>query len=166
MLVERFKSVRQEALQTMEQIETICRQLPSYKLLLTIPGFGPYIAPLVLSALANPLRFKSRKQVIRLAGLDLNANRSGKTGQDSVPVISKKGDADLRYGLYQAALIASCHNDNFRRIYNRMLEGRQQERGIKTKARVKLAAKMLVVAWTMLKNNEPFDPNHLLAEPV
>jgi transposase len=166
MLVARFKSVRQERLQTMEQIETICRKLPAYKLLLTIPGFGPYIAPLVLSALANPLRFKSRKQVIRLAGLDLNASRSGKTSQDSVPVISKKGDADLRYGLYQAALIASYHNDSFRRIYHRMLEGRQGERGIKTKARVKLAAKMLVVAWTMLKNNEPFNPNHLLAEPV
>ena len=166
MLVERFKSVRQESLRTMEQIETICRKLPSYKLLLTIPGFGPYIAPLVLSALANPLRFKSRKQVIRLAGLDLNASRSGKKSQDSVPVISKKGDADLRYGLYQAALIASYHNDYFRRIYHRMLEGRQGERGIKTKARVKLAAKMLVVAWTMLKNNEPFNPNHLLAEPV
>jgi transposase len=166
MLVERFKSVRQESLQIMEQIEAICRRLPSYKLLLTIPGFGPYIAPLVLSALANPLRFKSRKQVIRLAGLDLNANRSGKKSQDSVPVISKKGDADLRYGLYQAALIASYHNDYFRTIYHRVLEGRQGERGIKTKARVKLAAKMLVVAWTMLKNNEPFNPNHLLTEPV
>lgn len=166
MLVERFKAVREEKQHTMDQIETICRDMPSYKLLLTIPGFGPYIAPLVLSALADPLRFKSRKQVIRLAGLDLNASRSGKKSQDSVPVISKKGDADLRYGLYQAALIASYHNAYFRRIYHRMLEGRQGERGIKTKARVKLAAKMLVVAWTMLKNNEPFNQNYHLAEPV
>jgi transposase len=165
-LVERFKAVREESLQTMEQIAIICRQLPSYKLLLTIPGFGPYIAPLVLSALANPLRFKSRKQVIRLAGLDLNASRSGKKSQDSVPVISKKGNADLRYGLYQAALVASYHNNGFRRIYHRMLEGRNGERGIKTKARVKIAAKMLVIAWTMLKNKEPFNPNYLLAEPV
>ena len=45
-----------------------------------------------------------------------------------------------------------------------MLEGRQGERGIKTKARVKLAAKMLVVAWTMLKNNEPFDALRMLGE--
>jgi transposase len=165
MLVERFKAVREEKAQVMEQIETVCRNLPAYHLLLTIPGFGPYIAPLVLSTLANPLRFKSRKQVIRLAGLDLNASRSGKKSQESVPVISKKGDAELRYGLYQAGLIASCHNDYFRRLYNRMLEGRLGERGIKTKARVKLAAKMLVIAWTMLKNNEPFNPNQLLAEP-
>ena len=68
-----------------------------------------------------------------------------------MPVISKKGDAELRYGLYQAALIASYHNDAFRQMYNRMIEGRQGERGIKTKARVKIAAKMLVIALDHVK---------------
>ena len=54
MQVERFKAVENELEQVMDQqIKNICRKLPSYKLLLTIPGFGPYIAPLVLSALAN-----------------------------------------------------------------------------------------------------------------
>jgi transposase len=165
MLVKQFKAAEEQIDQVMEMLGIVCKGLPSYRLLLTIPGCGPYIAPLVLSALANPLRFKSRRQVIRLAGLDLNASRSGKKSQDSVPVISKKGDAELRYGLYQAGLIASYHNDVFGRMYNRMLEGRQSERGIKTKIRVKLAAKMLVIAWTMLKNNEPFNPNQLLTEP-
>ena len=164
LLVERLKAVKDELAQTMQQIEGLCQGLPGYKLLLTIPGFGPYIAALVLSALADPFRFASRKQVIRLAGLDLNASRSGKKSADSVPVISKKGDADLRYALYQAALIASYHNDGFRRIYHRMIENRGGERGIKTKARVKLAAKMLVIAWTLLKNSEPFDETRLLAE--
>lgn len=164
LLVERLKLVRAEIAQTMQLIENVCKKISGYKLLLTIPGFGPYISSLVLAALANPLRFSSRKQVVRLAGLDLNANRSGKKSRDSVPVISKRGDADLRYALYQAALIASYHNDGFRRIFYRMLDSRQGERGIKTKARVKLAAKMLVIAWTMLKNNAFFDETHLLAE--
>ena len=150
----------------MQHLESECQNLSGYKLLLTIPGFGPYISALVVGALANPFRFTSRKQVIRLAGLDLNASRSGKKSQDSVPKISKRGKADLRYALYQAALIASYHNDGFRRLYHRMLEGRHGERGIKTKVRVKLAAKMLVVAWTMLKNNEPFDARRLLGESV
>jgi len=164
LLVERLKGVKNQITQTMQQIEGLCQTLPGYKLLLSIPGFGPYIAALVLAALADPFRFASRKQVIRLAGLDLNASRSGKKSLDSVPVISKKGDADLRYALYQAALIASYHNDDFRRFYHRMLDGRQGERGIKTKARVKLAAKMLIIAWTLLKNNESFDERRLLAE--
>ena len=164
-LVERLKAVRQETAHTMQLIESTCKTISGYKLLLTIPGFGPYIAALVLATLANPHRFAGRKQVIRLAGLDLNASRSGKTSQKSVPVISKNGNADLRYALYQAALIASYHNDGFRRLFNRMLEGRQNERGIKTKARVKLAAKMLIIAWTMLKDNAVFDEKRLLAEP-
>ena len=166
LLVERLKDVRQQISQTMQRIQDICEGLSGYKLLLTIPGFGPYIGALVVSVLANPFRFTHRKQVIRLAGLDLNASRSGKKSRDSVPKISKKGNADLRYALYQAALIATYHNDGFRRLYQRMLDGRHGERGIKTKARVKLAAKMLVVAWTMLKNHEPFDAMRLLGESV
>ena len=121
------------------------------------------IAALVLAAVGNPHRFSSHGKVLRLAGLDLNAKRSGKTSNAGVPKISKKGDADLRYGLYQAALIASYHNKHFARLYSRMLENRHAERGIKTKARVKLAAKMLTVAWAMLKNNEPFNPNALIS---
>ena len=166
LMVERLRQVKEQISQTMQFIENQCQSLSGYQLLLTIPGFGPYIAALVLGALANPFRFTSRKQVIRLAGLDLNASRSGKKSQDSVPKISKKGNADLRYALYQAALIASYHNDTFRRLYQRMLEGRHGERGIKTKVRVKLSAKLLVVAWTMLKNNEPFDARRLLDESV
>jgi hypothetical protein len=44
--------------------------------------------------------FQNRKQVLKLAGLDLSADRSGKTSDSATPVISKKGKADLRYALY------------------------------------------------------------------
>lgn len=165
MLVERLKQAREQIAQTMDQVEAVCSKQPGYALLLTIPGFGPYVSALVLATLGHPFRFQTPNQVIRLAGLDLNANRSGKTSDASVPVISKKGDSDLRYGLYQAALIASYHNEGFRRRFNRTLENRQGERGIKTKMRVKMAAKMLIIAWTMLKNSEPFDAARLGPEP-
>ena len=36
-----------------------------------------------------------------MAGLDLGADRSGKTSDTATPVISKKGKTDLRYALYQ-----------------------------------------------------------------
>jgi transposase len=45
--------------------------------------------------------------------------------------------------------------------FARMLQGRDRERGIKTKMRVKLAAKMLVIAWTLMKKGEPFNPEYL-----
>ena len=164
MIVDKIRSVRKELLKLMNEMKVLCDNFYGYTLLQTIPGFGPYISALVLATIGNPFRFKSRKQVIRLAGLDLNANRSGKTSSDSVPVISKKGNADLRYGLYQAGLIASNFNESFRRLFHDMLEGRQKERGIRTKMRVKLAARLLVIAWTMLKKNEPFDASRLTTD--
>ena len=46
-------------------------------------------------------------------------------------------------------------------FYTNTLRGREREKGIKTKMRVKLAAKMLVIAWTLMKKKEPFDPGYL-----
>ena len=161
LLVEELRAVRKRVSQIMEKIETLCDEFESYRLLQTIPGFGPYISALVLSAIGNPWRFNNFKQVKRMAGLDLCASRSGKTSDQAVPVISKRGDADLRYALYQAAVIATYHDKDFRALFNRVLTGRERERGIKTKMRVKLAEKMLTIAWTIMKKQEPFTPLYL-----
>jgi len=96
-----------------------------------------------------------------LAGLDLSANRSGESSDRAVAVISKKGKADLRYALYQAAIIASTKNQYFVRYFTNKLRGREKEKGIKTKMKVKLAAKMLIIAWTLMKKEEPFNPDRL-----
>jgi transposase len=160
-LVERFHDVHRRIEQTEGQIETVCRRFPTYRRIRTIPGFGPYVCSQVLAKIGDPHRFKARKQVVRLAGFDLNAKRSGKRSQTAVPVISKRGNTDLRYALYQAALIASYHHAGFRALFTRYLKGREKERGIRTKMRVKLAAKMLVIAWTMMRTETDFDPNLL-----
>jgi len=118
---------------------------------------------LALAAIGNPHRFENRAQLIRLAGFDLSANRSGEKSRTAVPVISKKGKADLRYALYQAALVASSLTSHFRAYYSRLLDGRQREKGIRTKMLVKIAAKMLVIAWTLMKRKEPFNPAHIQA---
>jgi transposase len=96
-----------------------------------------------------------------MAGYDLCANRSGKTSDQAVPVISKNGNGELRYALYQAANVAATRTDHLRVYFTKMLQGREREKGIKTKMKVKLAAKMLVIAWTLMKKKEVFDPDHL-----
>ena len=63
--------------------------------------------------------------------------------------------------MYQAALIAFTRNIDFVEYYTNILRGREREQGIKTKMRVKLAAKMLVMAWTLMKKKEEFNPDYL-----
>ena len=161
LVVEHLKEVRACIRSIDLQIEDICLQISEYKYLLTIPGFGPDVSSKVIAAIGNPSRFDNGSQVIKTSGYDLNANRSGKNSDKAVPVISKKGKAGLRYALYQAALVASTKNQYFIKYFTEKLRGREGEKGIKTKMRVKLAAKMLVIAWTLMIKKEPFNPDYL-----
>ncbi len=164
LLVDKLKQVRGQLKQVADQMEDICLQLTEYSFVLTIPGFGPYISARVLASISNPWRFDNSSQVLKLAGYDLSAQRSGKRSDDAVPVISKRGNSELRYALYQAAHVASTRNRDFIGYFTRLLRGRQRERGIKTKMKVKLAAKMLKIAWTLMRKQEVFDPGYLIIE--
>lgn len=161
LLVEKILQVQKQIKELQQMMETISEQFVEYHLLLTIPGFGPYVASLVLAVIGDAWRFSSAKQVLKMAGFDLSAVRSGKKSKEAVPVISKKGNAALRYGVYQAAFVASTRNIDFVEYYTNTLRGRERERGIKTKMRVKLAAKMLVIAWNIMKKKEEFNPDYL-----
>jgi len=164
LLVEKLNQVRQQIKKTDDLIKDFCLEFYEYSYLLTIPGFGPYISARVLASIGDPFRFENRKQLVKMAGYDLCADRSGRTSDKAIPVISKKGNGELRYALYQAAKVASARVDQFRIYFTKLLRGRERERGIKTKMCVKLAAKMLVIAWTLMKKREPFDPAYLNIE--
>ena len=61
----------------------------------------------------------------------------------------------------------SCKFRNLTRFmayFAKLLRGREREKGIRTKMRVKLAAKLLVIAWTLMKKKESFDPHYLNIE--
>ena len=163
-MVEGLKQIRESIRQIEEKIQDICSSFPEYECLLSIPGFGPDVASKVLGAVGNPYRFQNGRQVLKLAGFDLCAKRSGKSSENVVPVISRRGKADLRNGLYQAALIASIKNPSFIAYYTDKLRGRERGPGIKFKMRVKLAAKLLLIAWTLMKKREPYNPDYLVTE--
>ena len=163
-MVEGLKQIREMIKETEQKIEEMCKQFEEYPYLLTMPGFGRDVSAKVLGAVGDPERFLNGKQVLKLAGFDLSADRSGKDSDRAIPEISKRGKADLRYALYQAALVVSLQNRNVMVYYTNKIQGREREKGIHTKMRVKLAAKLLVIVWTLMKKKEPFNPAYLKAE--
>ena len=63
--------------------------------------------------------------------------------------------------------MATSRTVEFKAYFERILKGRQKEKGIKTKMRVKVSAKMLVSAWTLMKTQQPYKAGLLLIdEPV
>jgi transposase len=153
LIVDAIHGIQNQLGRVEQAIQELASGFPEYAYLKSIPGFGPYVSAVTLAAIGNPYRFENRSQLLRLAGFDLSASRSGEKSKAAVPVISKKGKGDLRYALYQAALIASSLTVHFRDYYNRLLEGRQREQGIRTKMRV--------IAWTLMKRKQSFDPAYI-----
>jgi transposase len=145
------------------RIRTVAQRLPGYRSVRSIPGIGPAVAAMILAAIGDPWRFDHPRQVLRLAGLDLCASKSGKRSERVIPKISKQGKPMLRFALVQAARVAARSDDTVRRYFSQRLEGREQERGIRLKRTVKLAAKLLVIAWTLMRNGESFDPSRFTA---
>jgi transposase len=164
LMVEGLAYIRDSIREVEDNIEEVCSCFPEYSYLLSIPGFGPDIASRVIAAIGNPFRFDNQRQVLKMAGMDLSANRSGTTSDKAIPRLSKNGNAYLRYAIYQASMIASYRSTPFIRYFTDKLRGREKEKGIKTKMRVKLAAKMLIIAWTLMKKMEPFDPKYLTTD--
>jgi transposase len=161
-LIDHLTRVREMIAETNTKIAAVCRELPGYESVKSIPGIGPAVAAAVMAAIGDPHHFTSAKQVLKLAGLDLSASRSGKNSARVTPRISKKGKASLRYALYQSAFIATSRNKHFVEYFSRLIASREREQGIKTKMRIKVAAKMLVIAWTLWKREEMFQGEYLL----
>ncbi len=159
-LVEQLKGIRETMADNDRRIQMISKRIPEYKYLLSIPGFGPAVSAVFLAAIGNASNFEDGRQVLRLAGFDLCASRSGKKSEQAKPVISKQGKASLRYALVQAAIVSSHSNSTIRSYFSNLIKGRELEKGIKMKMKIKLAAKLAVIAWTLMKRKEVFDPSH------
>jgi len=155
-LIRQLLDIRAAIQELDKVILNLCSGIEEYPYLLSIPGIGPDTASKILAYVSDPNRFDHAKQVIKLAGFDLSASRSGKPAAQATPVISKRGQADLRFALCQAALVASTSNSLFSTWFASKLQGREREKGIYAIVRVKLAAKMLVIAWTLMKKKEMF----------
>jgi len=88
-------------------LEKIVRDLaksdPVCRLFMTMPGVGPIVALTVKSAIDDPERFRSSKDVGPWVGLTPRREQSGE--RDIVGSISRAGDAGLRTALYQAAMV-------------------------------------------------------------
>lgn len=77
--------------------DPVCRQF------MTMPGVGALVALTVKSAIDDPDRFRSSREVGPWVGLTPRREQSGE--RDIVGAISRAGDAGLRTVLYQAAMV-------------------------------------------------------------
>ena len=99
--------------------------------------------------------FNSMKQLASFAGYDVVQHQSG-TSVLKKGKMSKKGNSYIRASLYLPAISASKHCPELRNTYQRLL----QKHHIKMKAQVAIQRKLLLLIYTLWKNDTEYIPNY------
>jgi transposase len=151
-----------------EQIVEVKRQInqhfddhPTLKrrreLLDSIPGIGPETAARLLSEMPQLGEFDSARAAAAHSGLTPKRHQSGTS---NLPArISKIGNPRVRYALYLPAMAALRSSQEFKQLAARLTK-----RG-KKKMQIIAAAmhKLVRLAYGVLKNQQPYDPNYAAA---
>jgi len=106
-LAQRLEAHREDLRDVERRMVATAQRMTGHVAVTSVPGVGPILAAMIQAAIGNPHRFEHVGQVLRLAGLDLCASRSGKQSDRAVARISKQGKAPLRFALVHAAMVAA-----------------------------------------------------------
>lgn len=120
----------------------------------TVPGLS-FMTIITIVAESNGfVLFENSKQLVSYSGYDVMHNASGNFRGKSK--ISKKGNRYIRAALFMPALCAIQHNPVLKIFYNQLVERKK----VKKVGVAAVARKMLVLTYTLWKNNEEFNLNY------
>jgi len=146
-----LKSIEKEIKKLVKKDEALDSKIRNIE---TVKGLGFITIIKVISEVNGFLLFKNIGQVVSYSGLDVVENQSGK--HKGKTRISKKGNARIRAALYMPAMTASSHNKTLKNFYERVNDGRT----IKMQGIVAVMRKLLVLIYTLWKNETSYVENH------
>jgi transposase len=119
------------------------------KLLVTLPGVDVTAAQTLLSALGDVNRFPSGDEAASYVGLTPSTRQSAERSYHGP--ITKQGRGHVRWVLVQAAQHLDKHPGPLGVFFRRLAKKKNRNVAV-----VATARKLVVIAWHMLRNNEPY----------
>jgi transposase len=119
------------------------------RLLMTLPGVGVAVAQTVLAALGDISRFRSADHAASYLGLVPSTRQSADRSYHGP--ITKHGSGHARWMLVQAAQHLAAHPGPLGHFFRRLAKKKNRNVAV-----VAVARKLVVIAWHMLRNNEPY----------
>jgi transposase len=123
---------------------------PEIRRLMTVPGVNLICAASFMAAIGEPSRFLTSRKVVAYLGLDPKVRQSGEAPA-RLGRISKRGSANARWALVEAAWSGVKQPGPLRAFYERT-RGRRGH----GKAIVATARKLAVLFWCMLTRGEDY----------
>ncbi len=158
-LERQYRFLKKQELKLIEKIKSIIKKdnslLEPFLNLQTISGIGEISSIILLSHFIQ-YPDANQRQIVSLAGLDPTENSSGSSIRKK-PRISKAGSKICRGALFMPTITAIMHNTKLKRFYENLKENGKHT----TVAQVAVMRKLLIIAHSLYKNNEVYDPNRV-----
>jgi len=134
-----------------QEIEQLMQELmlrvPHAGKLTEIKGVGMATAAVIVSEIGDIRRFQDPRQILKMAGLSLKENSSGK--HRGKTTISKRGRRRLREGLFRVMIPMLATNDEFREMHRKNLT-REKNPLNKMQSIIALCGKLVRVIYAIL----------------
>ena len=143
--VDRAAKIRE----VIDQDENLKRGFENIK---SIVGIGD-VAAIALLHLFIKYPDANRRQIVSLTGLEPVERESGSSVK-SRPKISKAGSKLYRGSLFMSVLVAVRYNDEMQAFFGRLKANGKHT----TLAQIAVMRKLIVIAHSLYKNNEQYDP--------
>lgn len=145
-LLGQFDLFHEQLEAIMKQVLQILDHIPGAAHMLSVPGVGSITIAGFLAEVGDLNNYDHSQQIIRLAGLNLKENssgkRKGKTG------ISKRGRSRLRALLFRAVMPMVAKNEAFRALHKHYTT-RSQNPLKKKQSLIALCGKLIRVLYTL-----------------
>ena len=152
LLDKQVREVEQDLLQSLEQDSTLKQHIDN---ICQVKGLG-WVTVLSIIVETNGFKLVTHKsQLVSYAGYDVVERQSGSSINGKTR-ISKKGNRHIRRALHFPALSVVKYHDEFTHLFNRVYVRTR----IKMKGYVAVQRKLLVLIYTLYKNNEAYDPSY------
>ncbi|MEG6520873.1 IS110 family transposase [Desulfotomaculum sp. 1211_IL3151] len=159
MLLEQYDTLCKQMETLMEAVQELLQQIPGSTEMMTIPGVGLVTVAGFLAEVGDLKGYEHGQQIIKLAGLNLKENSSGKhKGQSR---ISKRGRPRLRALLFKTVLVMVAKNREFKAIHQYLIT--RDENPLKKKQSiVALCGKLIRILFTIGSKQISYDAEQVL----
>lgn len=131
------------------EIKQLYNKLDSH--LLSVPGVGDNLAPIILAEIGDINNFDKPSKLIAFAGTDPSENQSGNKVSTNQKT-SKRGSPYLRHAIYTASLVAISNEPELRAYYDKKIsEGKHH-----FVALAGISRKLLTIIYYVLKEDRDY----------
>jgi transposase len=158
-LLEQFELFSKQIETIMNQVMEILDEIPGTAQMLSVPGVGVDSVAGFLAEVGDLSSYDHGQQIIRLAGLNLKENssgkRKGKTG------ITKRGRSRLRGLLFRCVMPMVAKNEEFKALHKHFTT-RSQNPLKKKQSLIALCGKLIRILHTLGTKQREYNANDVL----